>query len=87
MVRRTHKYADGGKVVKDHLTDDRPKLGPADPATRRKFIDARLSETEPLRPAPGSRATPAPSPGVSPNTMRLLKNRGKQTDKAVDDNS
>jgi len=27
-MRRTHKYADGGKVVKDHTTDKKPKQPP-----------------------------------------------------------
>lgn len=27
MVRRVHKYADGGKVVKDH-TEEKPKTPP-----------------------------------------------------------
>lgn len=88
MVRRVHKYADGGKVVKDHLVDDgRPKVGPADPATRRKFLDQRLNETEPLRTKPA--ATPPASSsgetfGSSPNAYRLLRDRGKQINKAVD---
>lgn len=28
MVRRTHKYADGGKVVKDHLETKPPSTTP-----------------------------------------------------------
>jgi hypothetical protein len=90
MVRRTHCYADGGKIVKDHLADGgRPKVGPADPATRRKLLNQRLTETEPLRTLgpsvspDASSATPS-GMGVSPNTMRLLKNRGKQIDKATE---
>jgi hypothetical protein len=87
MVRRTHKYADGGKVVKD-WGDGRPKVGPADPATRRKFLDQRLSETEPLRTrGPGQTPAATPAEGVSPNTMRLLKTRGAKLNKAIDDNS
>ncbi len=92
MVRRTHCYADGGKIVKDHLVNDgRPKGGPADPATRRKMLDQRLKETEPLKTKPPSLAPSSASTettgGVSPNTVRLLKTRGKVIDKAVDDAS
>lgn len=28
MVSRTHKYADGGKVVKDHTKVEKPKTPP-----------------------------------------------------------
>lgn len=28
MVRRYHKYADGGKVTKDHLAETKPKVPP-----------------------------------------------------------
>ena len=68
MVRRTHNYADGGKIVKDHLaagaplgatpvntdTTGRPRVGEADPATRRKLLNQRLKETQPAssKPAP-----------------------------------
>lgn len=99
MVRRTHCYADGGKIVKDHLaagapvgatpvntdTTGRPRVGEADPATRRKFLNQRLSETEPVKkkaPAPAPAASGTGS-GVSPNAYRLLRDRGKQIDKEV----
>lgn len=100
MVRRTHKYADGGKIVKDHLalgaplgetpvntdTSGRPRVGEADPATRRKVLNQRLSETEPVRqkkaPPPSTGATN--TTGVSPNAARLLRDRGRQIDKEVD---
>ena len=91
MVRRTHNYADGGKIVKDHLIDaatGRPKVGEADPATRRRMLDQRLNERQPPSsrpaPAPAPAATSTPSPGVSPNAYRLLRDRGKQVDKEVD---
>ena len=101
MVRRTHNYADGGKIVKDHLaegtplgatpvntdTTGRPRVGEADPATRRKLLNQRLKERQPPSsrppPAPAPAAT-GPSPGVSPNAYRLLRDRGKQIDKEVD---
>jgi hypothetical protein len=99
MVRRVHNYADGGKIVKDHLaagaplgatpvnTDSsgRPRVGEADPATRRKMLNQRLNERQPApsRPAPAPAAT-STGGGVSPNAARLLRDRGKQIDKAVD---
>ncbi len=67
----------------------RRTVGPADPATVRAALAARLSETQPA-PRAKPAATPVsttPTTGVSPNAYRLLKNRGKQTDKAVDDAS
>lgn len=99
MVRRAHNYADGGKIVKDHLgaplgatpvnpsADGRPRVGEADPATRRRMLDQRLKETEPVRrskPAPAASA--AQATGVSPNAARLLRDRGKQIDRAVNKN-
>lgn len=31
MVRRVHKYADGGKVTRDHLAEEKPKVPPKKP--------------------------------------------------------
>ena len=103
MVRRTHCYADGGKIVKDHLaagapvgatpvnpdTSGRPRVGEADPATRRKMLDQRLKETQPRssRPAAPAPASSGQQMGVSPNTARLLRDRGKQIDREVDKRS
>ena len=88
MVRRVHNYADGGKIVKDHLIGDdgRPRVGEADQATRRKFLNQRLNERQPApsRPAPAPAAAPSTGGGVSPNAARLLRDRGRQIDKAVD---
>lgn len=99
MVRRVHNYADGGKIVKDHLaagaplgatpvnpdTSGRPRVGEADPATRRKLLNQRLSETQPASSKPAAvPAASGPSPGASPNAYRLLRDRGKQINKEVD---
>jgi hypothetical protein len=65
----------------------RRTVGPADPATRRRMLDAALKTD----PAPPARAKRQPandsyttSTGVSPNTARLLRDRGKQIDSEVD---
>lgn len=67
----------------------RNRVGEADPATRRRILDQRLNEHEPVRPA---RAKPSmiedePAAGVSPNTMRILKTRGQVLDKEIDKRS
>lgn len=59
----------------------RNKVGEADPATRRKMLELALRPGPPVKPA----APPAEQMGVSPNTMRLLRDRGKQIDSAVED--
>lgn len=62
----------------------RKKVGEADSETRKRMLAEALH--------PGTQTTYQPKPaaandqmGVSPNTMRLLKNRGKQIDDVVDD--
>lgn len=65
MVQRTHKYADGGKIV-----------GPADPETRRalirkemgiKMTDSEKAKQKAATPRPKPAAPPAPAkkPGLS----------------------
>lgn len=67
----------------------RRTVGPADPATRRRELDKRLSEREPAPPARQKRqpTTDNTQMGVSPNTARLLRDRGKQIDAEVDKRS
>lgn len=67
---------------------NRNRVGEADPATRRKVLNQRLSERQPASSnvAPERREKREPE-GVSPNAARLLRDRGRQINKAVDDNS
>lgn len=63
----------------------RNKVGEADAATRRRMLDQRLRETEPVkRKAPAPARTVTEPSGVSPNAARLLRDRGKQIDREVD---
>jgi hypothetical protein len=67
----------------------RNKVGEADPETRRKLLNQRLNEREPEGnyKAPPKKARTEPQTGVSPNTARLLRDRGKQIDREVDKRS
>jgi hypothetical protein len=64
--------------------EGRPVVGEADPATRRRMLDQRLSEREPVRPRAARTAQQSDASGVSPNAARLLRDRGKQIDREVD---
>ena len=66
----------------------RNRVGEADPATRRAALDAALNAREPA----GRYSAPKPKPtvqpmGVSPNTARLLRDRGRQIDAEVNKRS
>jgi hypothetical protein len=63
----------------------RNTVGEADSATRRRALDSRLSEREPAGSykAPPSKIRREPQVGVSPNAMRLLRDRGRQIDGEV----
>lgn len=63
----------------------RPRVGEADPATRRAALDSALNAREP---AGRYQSSPKPKPavqpsGVSPNAARLLRDRGRQIDAEV----
>lgn len=67
----------------------RNTVGEADPATRRKMLDQRLTERQPAssNTAPERRQKREPETGVTPNAARLLRDRGRQIDKEVNDRS
>lgn len=70
--------------------DERNKVGPADPETRRRMLKERLAETEPagqyaapVRPAPAP--TKNPTKDVSAEgTARKIRQRNKQAYDAGD---
>lgn len=66
----------------------RRTVGVADPATRRAAINAAVAPPARAKrqPATANGAT-STATGVSPNAARLLRDRGKQINKAVDDAS
>lgn len=62
----------------------RPQVGEADRATRRAALDAALNAREPAGNYSSPKRKPQSQPGgVSPNTMRLLRDRGSQIDREV----
>lgn len=74
----------GTPVNQAPSTVKRKKVGEADAATRKRLLAEALHpgvQTTYQQPPPG----PSQPEGVSPNTMRLLKNRGRQVDDVVDD--
>lgn len=71
------------------MADERNKVGPADPATRRRLLSERLAEREPVRasryPVTGKAKAPAPDiTGVSvESAIRNLKGRRQKIADAV----
>ncbi len=65
-------------------TATRPKAGPADPATRRKLLNQRLSEREASPPKPKP-ARAAPKRTTVFEAAAELKNRGRKINRAIDD--
>lgn len=77
MVRRVHKYADGGKVVADHSDNDyeKPSYGRAVYDRARRMVGLKDSS-----PAPKKKA-PAPSDlgtGAAARTGDTLANKRKK---------
>lgn len=79
-----------GYTPPSNVQVNRPRAAPATAPVRRAALDQRLRERQPVssapKPPPASTATGMQT-GVSPNTMQLLRDRGKTIDKEVDKNS
>lgn len=84
------KTRDDGYAAPNQLpgktTVERRKVGPADPATRRAALNARLNEREPKAQPVKVKAAPNPTKDLSIlGAADKLKTRGLVIDKAVDD--
>lgn len=70
--------------------DERPRVGPADDATRKRMLAEALGQKDPGTYAAKEPAAVAANP-TAENTLfgvaNQLKNRGKKIDQAVDDAS
>lgn len=73
--------------------DERPVVGPADDATRKRMLAQALGESDPgtyskplnAQPADPESNAPSASEPTLMNAASALKNRGKQIDQAVSD--
>ena len=67
MVQRTHKYADGGKIVSDHQPQPKP----------------RLSDRKVGRPGFGGAVKDAVEAVIDYTAPRSIKHRKRKTDEAI----
>jgi hypothetical protein len=69
------------------IRDERNKVGPADPATRKRMLNERLSEREPAgnyAPTSAAPVKPAPTDLSVAGAVRNLKSRKAKIDKESD---